>query len=71
MTSSVNFSKFADFNHKFYKSKDLNIAGGFADCSICNFKVWLGENEFWYFVDFSWRILDITCQEIQIKNLLE
>lgn len=66
------FSSFDDLNHKFVDAMDdLNFNIEFTKCSICNFRVWVGEKEFWYMKNHSWNILDITCEEMQIKRLLE
>lgn len=63
----IDFSKWVNFNHKFTKINDEELV----KCNICNLKIWLGEEEFWYYINCAWKILDITCEEQQIKNLLE
>ncbi len=65
-------SGFDSLNHKFVDcSDDPMFDIEYTKCVICNFRVWVGEKEFWYFVNCSWKKLDLTCEEYQIKRLLE
>lgn len=66
----INYSKFNNFNHIFEEFLETKGAEPLR-CRICNAKVWIGETEFWRFVNFRWEHLNISCEEMQIKNLLE
>jgi hypothetical protein len=68
----TDYYEFDSLGHQFQQIDDLyNFDIEFTKCSICKFRVWLGEEEFWYFVNYSWKKLDMSCEEVQIKNLLE
>lgn len=62
-------SDFENLNHIF----DENLIQGpeIIACSICKLKIWIGEEGFWIYQNCSWKKLDISCEEMQIKNILE
>ena len=67
---AINYSNFKNFNHTFKDIKEFKGAE-LLYCKICGVKVWIGEEEFWRFVNNKWEHLSISCEEMQIKKLLE
>lgn len=68
---------YSDFDQLGHVFGNIRVSKGFAvdieflHCEVCDIKVWVGEEEFWVFRNFDWKMLDLTCEEVQIKRLLE
>lgn len=57
-------------NYDFYIKKAIDDIIYY--CQNCNIKVYFTiESRYWQYVGKKWEILKLTCEEEQIKNLLE
>ena len=69
------YLSFDNFNHKFKYVENSNFEKDieFVKCTVCNLKVWIGEDQLWQFVGNlgHWEQLNASCEEMQIKRLLE
>ena len=61
---------YSNLNHSF---EETYAGDDYLKCKVCNLKVFIGEEILYiYSWDFgTWKTLDISCEEILIKRLLE